>query len=111
MTNITAGQTMIIAKFQFQGIRGWIFEDITVTKVGKKYAYFGSGRRFGIATMMENGPDGSRVYTDRKAFYADQDRQRKWTAIRNKIARIYEAPPQVTTHMIERAIAVLEIEL
>lgn len=113
MTNATVkpGQTMLLAKRKSYGDRGWHLRDITVTKVGAKYAYFGSNERFSLETMRVDPWDTTLVYPDRAAFEAAQDRTRKWDALHRWVARNWAVPGHVTAQMIEQAAAALQVEL
>ena len=105
---ITAGQTLALALRKSYG--AWELTDITVTKVGRVWAYFGNGERFNIVTGRAD-PDGGRVFESREAFEAEQTRGETWTRFQGRVRNLYGLPAHITTRMIEQAAAALEIEL
>lgn len=110
---ITAGQTLVLARRKSYGDRAWELTDITVTKVGRVWAYFGNGNgeRFSIVTGRAYDYDGGTAFESREAFEAEQTRREKWTRFQGRLRNLYGPPGHITTHMIEQAAAALEIEL
>ena len=109
MADIKIGQTMVIVRqSRYSEPR---IEDIEITKVGRAYAYFGQGQRFSLRTMREDGSYEGSVYPSREAFEAGRVKLAKWTTFHRKMREMYSPPDHITTQMIERAAAALEIEL
>ena len=108
---ITAGQTLVLARRKSYGDRAWELTDITVTKVGRVWAYFGNDERFSIVTGRVYDYDGGAVFESREAFEVEQTRLTKWGRFQARLRNLYDPPTHITTHMIEQAAAALEIEL
>jgi hypothetical protein len=106
---IAAGQTLVLARRKSDG--AWELTDITVTKVGRVWAYLVNGERFSIETGRAYDYDGGRVFESREAFEAEQTRGEKWTRFQGRVRNLYGPPAHITTRMIEQAAAALEIEL
>jgi hypothetical protein len=110
MADIKVGQNMVLATPPRHG-EEWKVSDITITKVGRAYAYFGDFRRFGLKTMRDYSYPGCRVFVSREAFEEDRKRSARWATFHAKVRRMLDPPDHITTQMIERAAAALEIEL
>ena len=111
MADIKVGQNMVLAIPPVLRRREWKVYDITITKVGRTYAYFSDFQRFSLKTMREDSYECGRVFVSREAFEEDRRRLARWATFHAKLRHMYDPPDHITTHMIERAAAALEIEL
>ncbi len=84
--------------------------EITVTKVGRKYAYFEHWNRFGLDNGLHRSAGNStrgRVYANKSIREAEASLERAWSSFRNDFQGCYTPPAGATIDNINQARALL----
>jgi hypothetical protein len=87
--------------------------EITVTKVGRKYAYFEHNSRFSLDKGIHDCPGYSplgRVYADRTIREAEAALASAWLSLRKDFDCRWKPPEGVTTEAIQQARALLGLD-
>jgi hypothetical protein len=71
-------------------------EEVTIEKVGTKYAYFGRERRFSLSNGEIDGYSGGRVYVSRTQYDQEREMEKSWDAVRSAVERTWRAPAHLT---------------
>jgi hypothetical protein len=86
--------------------------DVTVTKVGRKWATLDNGHRIDVETWQADGGDCSspgKCYPDRAAWENEQDRQAAWNVLRRAVGDTWRPPAGVTVEGVVEAMRLLGI--
>lgn len=70
--------------------------EVTVKKVGRKWAYFGIHDKFDIQTGAIDGYGGGRVYVSSAEYNQEQALEAVWAEIRNAVHRTWRRPEHLT---------------
>jgi hypothetical protein len=72
-------------------------EEITVTKVGRKWAHFGEGWLTGRFEIEDGSIDGNgKVYASRAQWDQERAMETAWAAVRNKVSGMWRLPEHLT---------------
>lgn len=106
MPRLSVGQTLY-----FVPHRG-APREVTITSVGRKWAYFGRHDQIRMETMAVqwDGFDHGRVYLSEADYEAERAADNIWAALYRKILP-RSRPPGITADAIRQAAALLGIEL
>lgn len=85
---------------------------VKVVKVGRKWAELDCLYRVNMETLSVDGggyTSPARCYLDKEAYEAEQERQRLWGVLRQRINNKWTAPDGVTVEQIKIAAAELNL--
>lgn len=88
--------------------------EVTVRKVGRKWAEIDGGERIDINTLRADGGkyvSPGQCWSSKAAWEAEVARQEAWRNLCNRIGNIWHAPPGIDVDRIHRAALALGLEV
>lgn len=115
MAKYTVGQTICLAERGHYGAKEWKCCNATVTSVGRKWVNFGKTSRANIETGRVDGlgyHTEDRIFPSEEAFRTWHAANQVWSRFTLAVSRAhYTYPLDLTAFDIERAAAILRLEL
>ena len=87
-------------------------EEVSITKVGRKWLELSNGYRADIKTLIVDGggyAPPANLYISQSAYEDKVARESAWNALRAKISNLYKVPSGITVDVIENVRAQLGI--
>lgn len=88
--------------------------DVTVTRVGRKWATLDNGYRISVDSWRADGngyQSPGRCYVNRDAHWHETKRVEGWNALHTRIRNQHSIPDGVTTEQIEQASVLLGLDI
>lgn len=107
MNDLQVGQTLyFVGRDRYHGPA----RDVTVTKIGRKWASLDNGYRISLESLYADGgqyASPGRCWPNREAYEAALYRAHKWSALRKWLDHKYSPPEGVTVEQMQQAAKLL----